>query len=608
MLPCQGAAGLSSILRPERIVAAPFHALSLRIDATAAATEDGLHEEERGLKGINSLFNMKPSVWKSKVHLSLGISLLQKPGGMKWREAENVEKVLQAVLGGGLKHQGGGTRVPSCPASVISSVLLPGNTQDGSEWGLSKECTRLPSIESDGSAPAPAAAAAAGIQEARRRVSQLQLCSFAASKASKEAEEVLFKSKKEASILQAITCLDAKRKKDFSSRDDEQLQVTSWMTYRSPQMSQLSISIATAVKEETTTTTTSNNNSSSFDPPLLHILQIVPWEVSVRWHTLRLTVNGQDLSLTTGTTRDSTSKLATYAKVLWKNFRRAQPRRHAAVIELLIALPSRPGVTAESVPSSTTSGVDAPTHALLHHVVLKVEISKGLLTVFDYPPEASRGVDLPAASVALVYHPQPQPQPQLAPQTNTDNIPLTSLESHSNTVVADDMKSPPVFLPSQEALDSFSFFLSRRSLIGKTLGCSTLSLKPTGQQQDGHAKSAAAEAVVVHQRGSPLLLNLPIPDASMPFNVVCFTSTAIAVTFGSVLNALLKAPRSRGVGADAGSARRAIKMRLVRLVIVLLLVGCTAVYMDRDIQRKAEEWVRGLGLSLPVAPGGRIEL
>jgi phosphatidylinositol glycan class T len=36
------------------------------------------------------------------------------------------------------------------------------------------------------------------------------------------------------------------------------------------------------------------------------------------------------------------------------------------------------------------------------------------------------------------------------------------------------------------------------------------------------------------------LVPMPIPDLSMPFNVICFTSTVLAVYFGGMLNALLR--------------------------------------------------------------------
>lgn len=57
--------------------------------------------------------------------------------------------------------------------------------------------------------------------------------------------------------------------------------------------------------------------------------------------------------------------------------------------------------------------------------------------------------------------------------------------------------------------------------------------------------------------GTPLLVPIAIPDASMPFNVITFTSTVLALYLGSVANTLLRdaaeVVRGRGVlGSDAG--------------------------------------------------------
>lgn len=49
-------------------------------------------------------------------------------------------------------------------------------------------------------------------------------------------------------------------------------------------------------------------------------------------------------------------------------------------------------------------------------------------------------------------------------------------------------------------------------------------------------------------RTTSLLLNLPTPDFSMPYNVIIFTSTAIALAFGGMFNILVR----RFVAADEG--------------------------------------------------------
>lgn len=50
----------------------------------------------------------------------------------------------------------------------------------------------------------------------------------------------------------------------------------------------------------------------------------------------------------------------------------------------------------------------------------------------------------------------------------------------------------------------------------------------------------------------PLLLELPSPDFSMPYNVITFVSTALAFTAGSVLNAIGRPKGKRGQDGGAG--------------------------------------------------------
>jgi phosphatidylinositol glycan class T len=54
------------------------------------------------------------------------------------------------------------------------------------------------------------------------------------------------------------------------------------------------------------------------------------------------------------------------------------------------------------------------------------------------------------------------------------------------------------------------------------------------------------EPQVMNLRTTSLLLYLPTPDFSMPYNVIIFTSTAIALAFGGLYNILVR----RLVGAD----------------------------------------------------------
>lgn len=71
----------------------------------------------------------------------------------------------------------------------------------------------------------------------------------------------------------------------------------------------------------------------------------------------------------------------------------------------------------------------------------------------------------------------------------------------------------------------------------------------------------------VYIRTSSLLLPLPTPDFSMPYNVIILTSTVMALAFGMIFNLLVR----RFVGADEveGYDLSAIKAKIRGRVIVL---------------------------------------
>ena len=71
----------------------------------------------------------------------------------------------------------------------------------------------------------------------------------------------------------------------------------------------------------------------------------------------------------------------------------------------------------------------------------------------------------------------------------------------------------------------------------------------------------------VYIRTTSLLLPLPTPDFSMPYNVIILTSTVIALAFGSVFNLLVR----RFVAAEEAAALTAqtLKGRVVGKVVAL---------------------------------------
>jgi phosphatidylinositol glycan class T len=96
----------------------------------------------------------------------------------------------------------------------------------------------------------------------------------------------------------------------------------------------------------------------------------------------------------------------------------------------------------------------------------------------------------------------------------------------------------------------------RSDELGRPLGTfSPLSRGNEGGQDQGAAAVDDDESVLFYTDG--LLLSLPFPDFSMPFNVIAFTSTILAFFFGSVLNMtaapyneVLKRPKRMRSGKD----------------------------------------------------------
>jgi phosphatidylinositol glycan class T len=93
---------------------------------------------------------------------------------------------------------------------------------------------------------------------------------------------------------------------------------------------------------------------------------------------------------------------------------------------------------------------------------------------------------------------------------------------------------------------------------------------------------------------------LAVPDFSMPYNVICLTSTVLAVFVGGVLNALLWRPgKEERDGADEAKAARRRRKKAVRLVVLTVVFGGLAVYFDADLQAELLKQAQALGLLAP---------
>jgi phosphatidylinositol glycan class T len=264
----------------------------------------------------------------------------------------------------------------------------------------------------------------------------------------------------------------------------------------------------------------------------------------------------------------------------------ARPDRTAAV-EALLRLP--PGAPAG------TGG--------WHEVTLSLCYRAAFASVFDHPPDASRGVDVPPALATLL-------PPACAGGVQGGISSSSGMISRSSVRVSSEQPSPPLPPP----------------------------LLRTLQRSCGAAQGYSGG-------GGGGVVPLPLPDFSMPFNVVCFTSTLLAVLLGGAANAMLRwvaggysgggglacmrrvertaggsfarshpscpfgprascrSPAQLAGGGDGGAPRWRRKLR--RLAVLLVGMGGLAVFLDRDLQRQAEaawHWWRHVALGRTRAP------
>lgn len=230
---------------------------------------------------------------------------------------------------------------------------------------------------------------------------------------------------------------------------------------------------------------------------MLHIFQMVPWEVDVRWHTLQLSINDENVYLI-----DNDIILRSDRKTVigWCCLHPAVESVSGSTIEFLIKLPN-------------TTKLSSLVARESHKVSLSVQITKKLLSIFDQSPDASRGIDVPAALVTL---------------------------AHNASVSA-----------------------------------------------------SALGTAIASRRTVPLLINLPIADASMPFNVVSFTCTLVALSFSSTVGVLLNPNK------DKDGKKMPIKPKLRRAFLVFIVIVTLALYMDPELQRKVDGWTeKVLGLQV----------
>lgn len=94
------------------------------------------------------------------------------------------------------------------------------------------------------------------------------------------------------------------------------------------------------------------------------------------------------------------------------------------------------------------------------------------------------------------------------------------------------------------------------------------------------------------------MVQLATPDSSMPYNVICLTSTVLTVYVGATLNALVKRPGKEARVAAANAVdlarRRATKRRKLLLVLVLVVASVMlGVALDPEAQDQLKALLAG---------------
>ncbi|KAG2501150.1 hypothetical protein HYH03_000965 [Edaphochlamys debaryana] len=174
----------------------------------------------------------------------------------------------------------------------------------------------------------------------------------------------------------------------------------------------------------------------------------------------------------------------------------------------LVAQSIRPAAQRAS-PGVLDVCLHVPPH--VRSVVLQLAFTKAFLTAFEYPPDAHRGFDVPAAVVSYM----------------------------------DPLAAPELYTPG-------------------------------------------------------LLVPLAAPDFSIPYNVICLSSTLLAVYFGAGLKMLLGRKHSDAV--DSKRRRRLVLLKLLQLIVLVVVFGGLARHLDHDLRAQVEGWARGAGLDCPRTP------
>jgi hypothetical protein len=268
------------------------------------------------------------------------------------------------------------------------------------------------------------------------------------------------------------------------------------------------------------------------------VFQAVPWYVRVWLHTLKLTLDGTPVDLD--------------AHLALRHVAPASDRAAPLTLDLCLELPAGASEAA-----------------------LSVQFSKAFLHVFEWPPDAHRGFDVPAAVVTYA--------------------------AGSGLGGSGSDEAGPLAWAWRGGSEGGS-----SSGKGRGTGASVCSEGENGAAAASPLLRAVSEARgVARLYADALLVPLAPPDFSMPYNVVCLTSTVLAVYIGATLNALLRRPGEElRLAAKGGGGRAAARKRAAKVVAVVLLFGGLALYVDEELREQLAKGLAAAGLiEAPEGPG-----
>ena len=163
-----------------------------------------------------------------------------------------------------------------------------------------------------------------------------------------------------------------------------------------------------------------------------------------------------------------------------------------------------------------------------HHFILSLDYQPLFLSFEEFPGDANRGFEIPPTKVVFqLFHP-------LSPITTTTTT------SHDNQTI-----NPTTTMKEQQqqqCQESIKRIQELRHQLSSINNPFFESFDTSVDTNVMNTTTRASSLVVVQMElySNALLILTPLPDMSMPYNVLSFTCTFYAFLFGSMFNLLIK--------------------------------------------------------------------